>query len=128
PAETAVLTGWAGGPAAEALLAMSGAERTRTALKSLGALLCEKPERLARLLVSVAQHDWSRDPYARGAYAFVRVGGTGARRVLARPAARTLFFAGEALEDEESGTVAGALASGRKAAERILAAFNRRSA
>jgi monoamine oxidase len=33
---------------------------------------------------------------------------------------RTLYFAGEATDAEEMGTVAGALASGRRAARRIL--------
>ena len=58
-------------------------------------------------------HNWQHDPYSRGAYSYRRVGGVEAGDALARPVERTLFFAGEAT-DEASGTVEGALASGRK--------------
>jgi monoamine oxidase len=65
-------------------------------------------------------HDWQADPYARGGYSYVRVGGQGAREALARPVEDTLFFAGEATAVEDSGTVGGALASGMRAAREIL--------
>jgi monoamine oxidase len=67
-------------------------------------------------------HDWRRDPFARGAYSYVLVGGEGARETLAGPIADTLFFAGEATDTEEAGTVAGALRSGARAARQILEA------
>jgi monoamine oxidase len=45
----------------------------------------------------------------------------GARKALAAPVQNTLFFAGEAADTQgESGTVAGALQSGKSAARRIL--------
>ena len=65
-------------------------------------------------------HDWRRDPFARGAYSYVRVGGEGARENLAAPIGDTLFFAGEATDTEESGTVAGALRSGERAAQQLV--------
>ncbi|MGZ8263054.1 MAG: FAD-dependent oxidoreductase, partial [Burkholderiales bacterium] len=66
-------------------------------------------------------HDWQRDPYARGAYSYVVVGGDKARAQLAAPLAGTLFFAGEAADAEgEAGTVAGALQSGLRAAREVL--------
>jgi monoamine oxidase len=49
------------------------------------------------------------------------VGGRGARRKLGRPVAGTLYFAGEATDETEAGTVAGALRSGTRAAREILA-------
>jgi monoamine oxidase len=65
-------------------------------------------------------HDWQRDPFARGAYAYVTVGGEGAPDDLARPVDDTIFFAGEATAaDGEIGTVAGALASGVRAARAL---------
>ena len=67
-------------------------------------------------------HDWRRDPFSRGAYSYVRVGGEGAREDLAVPIAGTLFFAGEATDPEESGTVAGALRSGQRAAQQLIEA------
>ena len=50
----------------------------------------------------------------------MRVGGTGAREELAAPLEETLYFAGEATDVEQSGTVGGALASGMRAAREIL--------
>ena len=66
-------------------------------------------------------HDWQADPFARGGYSYVKVGGTGAREELAAPLEETLFFAGEATDTEQSGTVGGALASGQRAAREVLA-------
>ena len=68
-------------------------------------------------------HDWQTDPFARGAYSYVTVGGAGARKALAAPLQDTLFFAGEASDFEgEHGTVAGALRSGTRAARQVLKA------
>ena len=65
--------------------------------------------------------DWSADPYARGAYSYVAVGGSRARSYLAKPIAGTLYFAGEALDTSgQASTVAGALTSGERAATRLL--------
>jgi monoamine oxidase len=69
---------------------------------------------------AVLVHDWQADPFARGGYSYVRVGGTGAREELAAPLEDTLFFAGEATDTEQSGTVGGALASGQRAARELL--------
>jgi monoamine oxidase len=69
-----------------------------------------------------AYHDWSADPFSRGAYSYLRVGGAGAPRALARPVAGTLFFAGEATSTDEIGTVSGAIASGLRAAREVLRA------
>jgi uncharacterized protein with NAD-binding domain and iron-sulfur cluster len=49
------------------------------------------------------------------------VGGADAPAALARPLSRTLFFAGEAADAEGgTGTVDGAIASGRRAARQVL--------
>jgi monoamine oxidase len=50
------------------------------------------------------------------------VGGINAARRLSQPFRRTLFFAGEATESENSGTVEGALASGLRAFRQIVRA------
>ncbi len=66
-------------------------------------------------------HDWQRDPFARGAYSYVGVGGGTARKELAAPLDGTLFFAGEATDTEgEAATVTGALQSGERAANEII--------
>ena len=76
--------------------------------------------RLRRLLAEWRLHDWRSDPFARGAYSYIGVGGIRAPQQLARPVKKTLFFAGEATEPEESGTVQGAIASGRRAAREVI--------
>ena len=53
------------------------------------------------------------------------VGGEGAEKVLAEPIENTLFFAGEAADfSGHNGTVHGALASGKRAAEALLSVAN----
>ena len=66
-------------------------------------------------------HDWHRDPFARGAYSYVGVGGSTAREELGAPVEGTLFFAGEATDTEgDAATVTGALQSGERAAREII--------
>ena len=65
-------------------------------------------------------HDWSADPFSRGAYSYVAVGGGEARATLGAPVEQTLFFAGEATStDGQGGTVNGAIESGERAAAAI---------
>ena len=76
---------------------------------------------MARLLQDFAYHDWQADPFARGAYSYVTVGGLWAQRALAQPVAGTLFIAREATHWEgHFATVHGAIASGRRAAQEAL--------
>jgi monoamine oxidase len=58
--------------------------------------------------------------FARGGYSYLLVGGGDAREQLAEPLADTLYFAGEATDSREPGTVSGALRSGQRAALKIL--------
>ena len=117
PAETAMWTAWSGGPTAAALLRLPPAARLERALASIGRMFEAQPSRLRRLLLSAHFHDWSADPFSRGAYSYAVVGGATAAERLAPPVAGTLFFAGEATNAEEGGTVSGAIASGRRAAK-----------
>jgi monoamine oxidase len=73
-------------------------------------------------MLELAQlHDWQADPFARGAYSYIIAGGGSARKALAASVEGTLFFAGEASDTAgESGTVAGALQSGMRAARQVL--------
>ena len=66
-------------------------------------------------------HNWSADPFTRGAYAYVPVNGLDDQRILAQPVAEKLFFAGEATSIGHIGTVHGAIQSGQRAAREILA-------
>lgn len=121
-----VLVGWAGGPRAERLLALDAAAREAEAVRALATTFALTPDAVAESLVALHEHDWSADPYARGAYTYARVGGADAGAALARPLDGTLFFAGEATASGgNAGTVHGALTSGRRAAREVLAALGR---
>ena len=126
PLRVPVLTAWAGGPAAEALQGLSERDVVDVALATLSSMLGERRPRLEQLLEGWAWHDWQADPLSRGAYAYVRVGGVPAQKMLARTVEGTLFFAGEHTEAEETGTVSGAIASGRRAARQAQAALESR--
>jgi monoamine oxidase len=122
PARAPLLVAWAGGPQAQRLAAGSAPEDlVRKAIASLERLFGRDVDLFSELRAWY-YHDWQQDPYARGAYSYVTVGAQPARAALAEPVNDTLFFAGEATDEEEGGTVAGALLSGRRAARRILAA------
>ena len=120
PAEVPMITGWAGGPAADALAGLTRKRLVDRALESLQTLFGARRGKLESLLVGWHRHDWTGDPYSRGAYSYEGVGGANAPRALGRPISETLFFAGEATEPDENGTVPGAIASGRRAARLIL--------
>lgn len=121
PGGQKVLTGWAGGPAAERLSALPHEQMLDRALNSIGAIFGVDESRLRALNTGIHYHDWEADPFARGAYSYPRVRGLEAARALAAPIESTLFFAGEATDWEgRNGTVDGALASGERAAKEVL--------
>ncbi len=100
---------------------LSEAEFAQRALNSLAKLLGMERGRVESLVESAHTHNWVTDPYCRGGYSYVAVGGEDAPRQLAAPVADTLFFAGEATEfTGHISTVNGALASGTRAANEIL--------
>lgn len=122
PARAPLLVAWAGGPRAQRLsAAVSHADLVRTAIASLRTLFGTHVD-VAGQLEGYYYHDWQHDPFARGAYSYALVGADGAREVLARPIEATVFFAGEATDSDEAGTVTGALQSGLRAARETLAA------
>jgi monoamine oxidase len=117
PMRAPLLTAWAGGPKAARLTGATSRALLRKALASVQAVFGDAVS--AELAFAYVQ-DWQADAYARGGYSYVRVGGAGARERLAEPLDRTVFFAGEATDPEEAGTVAGALRSGERAAHEVL--------
>jgi monoamine oxidase len=119
PERAPLLNAWAGGPNALRLTGKSKRETAREAVRCLETMFGQVG--IDGLLQAAWVHDWQTDPYARGAYSYVGVGGHGARKALAAPLAKTLYFAGEATDFEgEPATVAGALQSGLRAAREVL--------
>jgi monoamine oxidase len=119
PRRAPMLQAWAGGPRAAALADATMPELARHGLDTVEALF-GKDVNAASRLDAVYVHDWQGDPFARGAYSYMAVGGGQAREELAAPVDDTLFFAGEATDAEEAATVNGALQSGERAAREIL--------
>lgn len=121
PVRAPLLVGWAGGPRAESLSGKGVEFLTARAVESLAGALGVARESVEAELEAAYTHDWRSDPFARGAYAYLPVGGLEAQGVLARPVEGTLFFAGEATNSEgHIGTVHGAIATGLRAAAQVF--------
>lgn len=122
PARTGLLTGWAAGPAGEDLAKCQRTEILSQAVTSLSRIFGVAEETIDNELVACHFHNWSEDPFSLGAYSYPAVGGIEAARQLAQPVESTLFFAGEATDfSGHHGTVHGAIASGYRAADEIIA-------
>jgi monoamine oxidase len=122
-----VLTGWAGGPDAQSLVGKSKCGIFEQALRSLAQVLGARKVDVRRAISAWETHNWSRDPFSRGAYSFTAAGADEAAEKLRVPIQDTLFFAGEATADgEEVGTVHGALASGVRVAKEVATALRAR--
>jgi monoamine oxidase len=124
PLVAPLLTGWAGGPAAELLAGAPADALASGGAQVIARLLDADQVEVASRLEAGYAHDWLGDPYARGAYSYAAVGGAGAPADLARPLGGVLFFAGEATDGRgDSGTVHGAIESGWRAAREVVAAL-----
>ncbi len=118
PQRTPLLVAWAGGGAVQRLLERH-VDPIYAALETCQRLFPSFDVHAE--LRNAYFHDWQADPFACGAYSFLRANGGDARNALCAPVKDTLFFAGEATSSDETGTVAGALESGYRAAAAILA-------
>jgi monoamine oxidase len=123
PLRSRLVVAWAGGPKTAVLSDTPESERIDLALREFGDLFGARDFVRARFERGLT-HDWSRDPFARGAYSYVLVGGSDARRRLGEPIDDTLFFAGEACSvDGQGGTVNGALQTGERAGSEAAVAL-----
>ncbi len=116
-----ILTGWAGGPKADALVDHSEEQLKDAAIKILAKIFSVKPAFVEAQLLSVHTHNWWKDPFSRGSYTYIPVRGLFLPKQLAASVDGTLFFAGEATAlDAQMGTVFSALESGQRAAKECL--------
>ncbi len=128
PVRAPILVGWHGGPGATAIAQLASEQIEDLAIVSLSRQFSIPPRKIRGLVEAAWMHDWVHDPFSRGAYSHQRVGGSDAPAQLAKPLRGTLFFAGEATEaGEATGTVHGAIATGRRAAEEVQRSLMTRS-
>jgi monoamine oxidase len=120
---THLLTAWAGGQSARALAGCAPAALIEKAIEGFATTTGISRSQLAAAVLESHFYDFDRDPFARGAYSYVRVGQRDAIRELAQPLGDRLYFAGEATDPEYEGTVVGAIQSGARAANEILHAL-----
>jgi monoamine oxidase len=117
PDEAPVLMCYFAGRQAEAYEAL-GDEAQAAVLRDLE-LIFGQP--LADKVESARYIAWGTDPYARMGYSYRPPGGEGLREALALPVDAVLFFAGEASSPGRPSSVHGALETGRRAADEIMA-------
>ena len=121
PARTPLLAGWTAGPGTDRLSGTSLSGLLDLAVDSLAGALNLPRGAIERQLVSGYLHDWQADPFSRGSYTSVLVGGVDAWKTLSRPLEDTVFLAGEATcGGGYNATMEGAVASGRRAADQLL--------
>jgi monoamine oxidase len=121
PQRAPMVVAWAGGRRGAALALLSVEERRDRAIASAARQFGYPRAKLARLLVDSWTHDWEEDPFSRGAYSYPLVGGSKAGEELARSVRGTIYLAGEAtVKEADSGTVHGAIRSGRRAATQLV--------
>lgn len=126
PGAAPLVVAWAGGPDAERLAGLGSEELARRAVDTLSELFGSPPGLLGGALRGAHAHDWLRDPFSRGAYTYLAVGGDAAPAALAAPLGDALHFAGEAADlGGDTGTVHGAIATGVRAAGEVIAALRR---
>jgi monoamine oxidase len=121
PSKAARLTGWLGGPAAAHLAAETDLSIHARMVTFLAQTFNVAEKLITEKIKGFYFHNWQADPYSRGGYSYVGVGGMTAARELAEPLRKTLYFAGEATAlGGDNATVHGALRSGLRAAEEVL--------
>jgi monoamine oxidase len=121
PEPSHTLTGWVGGPRAEALASLTSAQLGELACETLAEIFTLPTEALRTSLLNTFTHDWQRDALASGSYSYVPAGALDACRKMTLPADNTLYFAGEHTDTTGHwGTVHAAIRSGQRAAQQIL--------
>jgi monoamine oxidase len=123
PVRLPIITAWSPATWASRLGGQTEESIIDKALAALQGITGTERQELNSRLRSSYWHDWEADPFSRGAYSYVKVGGDTAQAELGRPLQNTVFFAGEATDTTgHNGTVHGAIASGQRAAREILQA------
>ena len=121
PEETALLTGWFGGPKTEGLARLTEDQLIDAGLGSLADIFRIPADELKRNLVAARAINWGIDPFAGGAYSYVTPRTREALARLVSADAGPIYFCGEAFyRGTDMGTVEAALTSGLETARSIL--------
>jgi monoamine oxidase len=121
PGGAAILTGWVGGPDAEALQKKSEEEILEKAISSLANSFLVSEDFLKENLSAWSVHNWGGYSYSKGAYSFETLQTEDSKKRITQPVEETIYFAGEAFNEEESiGTVESAIASAKQTVKKIL--------
>ena len=121
PVDNNLITGWAGGPAAEQLSQHTDDELLEIAVTSLSNIFEMSGTELRNIIRYSYVFNWSKYDESLGAYSFSTPDSVSARKILNTPLIGTVYFTGEGLYDGAySGTVEAALTSARKTASKLL--------
>jgi monoamine oxidase len=118
-----------GGPQAEKISALGVEDAIQAILKELDMVFAGKASFNIRKddagKIASEYFDWSKLPFIKGGTSYVKPEGKISDRTeLAKPVNEVLFFAGEATDDKgESGTINGALLSGKRVAQEVVDAI-----
>lgn len=113
-----MLCGWIGGPKAAMLKDVKEHLILDLAISTLSQIFGEQQNEICDMILHYHISRWTEDPFALGAYSYAVVNGESYKNILAEPLEKTLFFAGEALD--EGGTVEAAVASALSVVKRML--------
>lgn len=118
PIHTTLVTAWAGGEKARELSKLSEEELKDRFISELATVSAQDEKLVKSWVRSVYNHDWNHDAAYLGAYSYPGVH-DGEKEKAKTEFEGTLFFAGEAFNEDMSGTIEGALQTGKSAAEKI---------
>eukprot|EP01111_Echinosteliopsis_oligospora_P015763 TRINITY_DN632_c0_g1_i1.p1 TRINITY_DN632_c0_g1~~TRINITY_DN632_c0_g1_i1.p1 ORF type:complete len:463 (+),score=118.47 TRINITY_DN632_c0_g1_i1:238-1626(+) len=130
PSEHHVCVGFATGDQADAIGKMKLNDAVDAFLHQLNTMYGsrEEPNPAHTYYEDKMTHNWSKDPYIRCAYSYPTMMPHALRLELAEPIADKLFFAGEAtVKRAEIATINGAVESGGRVADEIIASFKSNS-
>ncbi|HVO76100.1 MAG TPA: NAD(P)/FAD-dependent oxidoreductase [Ignavibacteriaceae bacterium] len=122
PKKIPLLTGWFAGPNVDKM-DLSNKDIIGQGISALCRIFDAEKIFVQNKIKSAFAANWKEDPFSLGAYSYATVETAASKRILNEPVENIIFFAGEALsEDQSMGTVEAAFASGLAAAKKILEA------
>jgi len=120
PMEVPLLTGWAGGPAADLLKELNEAELLDVAIRSVSSIFNLSIEDIQKKIKAAQVFNWHNEPFTAGAYSYHLPETPEALDILTLPVGGKLYFAGEGLySGSQPGTVEAAIVSAKDVAGRL---------